>query len=518
MKRSKYNLSGRHIGSCDMGELIPVGWRACLPGDTLRIRQNALIRVSPLLAPVMSKVTVRLHNFFIPNRLMWPNFEKYITGGPDGNDATAHPYITTPNDTGFGEGSLGDYLGLMPGVPNVQVNALPFRAFNMVYNEYYRDQDLDPTGRVVSTGDGSDTTTNITTNPMRVAWKKDYFTLCRPYAQKGTEISMPLPQFPSGIPVTGTALAQSAGDGIPRLDYGTNTDRAFTSENGTNELNLSGANATSSSQGAWNDPKLEVEADNNYSGVFAVSDVPTISDLRTAFALQRYKENRSRFGSRFTEYLQFLGVRAQDARLQRPEYMGGGKAVVQFSEVMQVSPDIDTGSSEDFGVAEMKGHGIAHTRTPGINYFVPEHGIWMSFMSIIPDAIYQNSIDKEWIDIQSKEQYWQKELEHIGQEEVKNIEVKMSHNEPNGTFGWNNRYEKYRNGRSQISGEMRSSLDFWHLARNEDGNPALNLSFVQCTPRKDIHSVESRDAIWFLVNNKIGARRLVSRNTQSYVR
>lgn len=509
MKRSKYNLSGKHIGSCDIGELIPIGWKALLPGDTVRLRTNMLIRVSPLLAPVMHKVNVRVHHFFVPNRLIWAEFEKFITGGPDGNDATVHPFITTPADTGFGEGSLGDYLGLQPGVPNIPVSALPFRAFNAIFNEYYRDQDIMDIRPFVTTS-GSDATTQLTTLNMRVSWKKDYFSVCRPWTQKGTDVMLP---FPAQLPVlynddtTDPWLSRYSSDNVPTTGENpgsVNIEDTDSSLYGNRDAGVDG---------------LKLDPNGGLYAFANPADMANAEDLRTMFALQRYKENRARFGSRFTEYLQFLGVRAQDSRLQRPEYVGGGKSIVQFSEVMQTSPDIgEEGETENFGVAELKGHGVAHARANGVNYFAPEHGILMTLFSVVPDAIYQNSVDREWLKT-TKEDYWQKELEHIGQQETYKRELQFGHADGMTVpFGYNNRYEEYRHGRSQISGEMRTSLNFWHMARSEADPLALNPAFLQCSPSKRNFSIQSRDTLWFMANHKMTARRLVSNNTQSYVR
>ena len=189
MKRSKFSLSNYKLLTCDMGELVPCGLQEVLPGDTIQQATSLLLRVSPLLAPVMHPVQVRVHHWFVPHRLVWDDWEKFITGGPDGLDASTFPTITFSGGTGAAVGSLADYLGIPTGVNNLEVSALPFRGYAKIWNENYRDQDLE-TELVIDTTSGADTTTNTTL--QNVDWEKDYFTSSRPWAQKGADITVPL--------------------------------------------------------------------------------------------------------------------------------------------------------------------------------------------------------------------------------------------------------------------------------------------------------------------------------------
>jgi len=189
MKRSKFSLSNYKLLSCDMGELVPIGLTEVLPGDSIQQATSALVRVTPQLAPVMHPVHVRVHHWFVPHRLTWESWEDFITGGPDGMDDSVFPTITMPASTGAAVGTLADYLGVTPLVPSLAVSALPFRAYGLIWNEWYRDQDLQ-TALTVSLTDGNDTTTN--TLLQNVAWEKDYFTSARPWLQKGPQVSVPI--------------------------------------------------------------------------------------------------------------------------------------------------------------------------------------------------------------------------------------------------------------------------------------------------------------------------------------
>jgi len=193
VKRYKHSLSNTKLFSCDMGELVPCGLTEVLPGDSIQQATNALVRASPLLSPVMHPVNVRIHHWFVPHRLVWEDFEDFITGGPDGMDDSVFPTIAMPASTGFAVGSLADYLGVPTGVPpgasNLDVSALPFRAYALIFNEWYRDQDL-VSPLTVDLTSGPDTTTNLAL--QNIAWEKDYFTSSRPWEQKGPAITIPL--------------------------------------------------------------------------------------------------------------------------------------------------------------------------------------------------------------------------------------------------------------------------------------------------------------------------------------
>lgn len=495
MKRSKHSLSNYKLLSCDLGELVPIGITEVLAGDSIQQSTNALIRAAPMLAPVMHPVNVTISHWFVPHRLIWEDWESFITGGSDGMDASVFPTIDSPASTGFAVGSLGDYLGVPTGVASQPVSALPFRAYALIFNEWFRDQDL-VTPLTIDVGSGPDTTTN--TALQNGAWEKDYFTSARPWEQKGPAITIPLgTTAPLQMDPTSGALANSK----VRLSSSGNvySGSAFdTAVSTVGDFRISGGGPNVS---------LDVTPHTNVdlSGASAV----TVNVLREALALQRYEEARARYGSRYTEYLQYLGVRSSDARLQRPEYLGGGRQTIQFSEVLQ------TAEGED-PVGTLRGHGISSMRSNRYRRFFEEHGYVISLLTARPKAIYASGLQRHW-NRRIKEDFWQKELEHIGQQEVLNKEVYFAHASPDGTFGYQDRYDEYRRQDSTIAGEFRTTLNFWHFARIFGSSPALNADFVKCVPTENPFAVPSTDVLYIMAKHSIQARRLVSKVGTSFI-
>lgn len=493
MKRNKFSLSNYKNFSCDMGELVPCGMFEVLPGDTVQQATSMLLRCSPLVTPVMHPVHVRLHHWYVPYRLIWVDFEDFITGGPDGEDASVYPTITFGGGSGAAVGSLADYLGVTPGVNNLEVSALPFRAYAMIWNEFYRDEDLQ-TELVIDTTSGADTTTSVVM--QNINWEKDYFTSARPFEQKGPAITIPIG---TSAPVLGLAVSDSTawgGSGAALKDSVSDPPADVTKWN----------NPTVWVQGAG---ALAADLPNIRADLSNASAV-TINALREALALQRYEEARARYGSRYTEYLRYLGVTPSDARLQRPEYLGGGRQTIQFSEVLQ------TAEGED-PVGELRGHGISALRSNRYRRFFEEHGVVITLMSVRPKTIYAQGLNRMW-NRRFKEDFWQQEFQHIGQQTVLNKEVYAAHASPDGEFGWQDRYDEYRRQESSIGGEFRTVLDSWHLARIFSSDPALNDTFVECIPAADrIFAVPSNDVLWITAKHSVQARRLVSREGTSFI-
>lgn len=493
MKRSKFSLSNYKLLSCDMGELVPIGLTEVLPGDTIQQATSALVRLSPLLSPVMHPVHARIHHWFVPHRIVWDDWEDFITGGPDGDDASAFPTIDM-GGSGAAVGSLADYLGVPTGVAGLDVSALPFRGYAMIFNEWYRDQDL-VTELALSTASGVDSTTN--TALQNVAWEKDYFTSARPWTQKGPEVSLPL---------TGDADVESTGVTL-QMRAGTGTMKDVQFRGGSNFMGYQGTQEGSDTDvnfGADGTvvPGLQVNLDNVTAA--------TVNELRLALALQRYEEARARYGSRYTEYLRYLGVRSSDARLQRPEYLGGGKQTIQFSEVLQTAEGTDP-------VGELRGHGIGAMRSNRYRRFFEEHGYVFSFISVKPKTIYSQGLPRTW-NRRTKEDFFQKELQHIGQQAILNKELYAAHASPDGTFGYQDRYDEYRRIESSIAGEFRTTtLDYWHLARIFASSPSLNADFVKSVPTKRVFASTSTDALYVMANHSIQARRIVDKTGKSFI-
>lgn len=498
MKRNKFSLSNTKLLSCDMGEIVPCGLTEVLAGDSIQQATSALVRAAPLLSPVMHPVRVSIHHWFVPNRLIWEDWESFITGGPDGMDASVFPTITSPAVTGFGTGSLADYLGVPTGIPDLEVSALPFRAYALIYNEWYRDQDL-VSKLPLDVTSGPDSTTN---KDLQVgAWEKDYFTTARPWEQKGPSITVPLG---TEAPVLGLGKNNDTFNQSTitvRESDGTTTvyDHAQIIDNASGDQRMY-VEGTAASGDAW--PNIRADLTN--------ASAITVNALREALALQRYEEARARYGSRYIEYLRYLGVRSSDSRLQRPEYLGGGQDVIQFSEVLQTGEGTNP-------VGTLRGHGISATRSNRYRRFFEEHGFVLTFLVVRPKTIYGNGLFRHW-NRRTKEDFWQRELQHIGQQEVLNKEVYAGHSSPDGVFGYQDRYDEYRRQESSIAGEFReSTLNFWHMARIFSGDVALNESFIECIPTERTFAVPSQDVLYVMAKHRIQARRLVASTGASYI-
>lgn len=512
MKRSKFSLSNFKLLTCNMGELIPCGLVEALPGDTMQLSSNILLRASPLLSPVMHPVDVRVHHWFVPMRLVWDSWENFITGGPDGLNASVFPTITI-GAGGAAVGSLADYLGVPTGVASLAVSALPFRAYNLIWNEWYRDQDLQ-TPLTVSAADGADVTTNGatavvgtyaaytvgTTLASNCAWEKDYFTSARPWEQKGPAITVPLGTTApvKGIGISGGGTTATASVAVRESTPLPNRSYGFAGETANLNIRVELDGVVSGTQ------KPLVYADlSNASAV-------TVTKLREALALQRFEEARARFGSRYVEYLRYLGVKSSDARLSKPEYLGGGRETIQWSEVLT------TGVNGTDPVGTMKGHGIAAMRSNRFRRYFEEHGYVLSFMSVRPKTIYASGLPRHF-NRRLKEDFYQPELAAIGQQAVKNKEVYAAHASPDATFGYQDRYDEYRRTESTIAGEYRTTLNFWHFARIFGTSPALNATFVQCVPTEVPFAVNTTHVLWVMAKHSVQARRIVAATGKSFI-
>lgn len=479
-KRFLHDLSHLTYTSFMQGELVPLTHFEVNPGDTIEMSSSVFMRSAPLVRPLMHPVQMKIHHWFVPYRLLWDKFEDFITGGPDGDDASEFPYKSLSS---VDVGTLSDYLGIPDGAysPSFQVSALPYRGYTLIFNNFYRDQDL-VAPLAFSRASGLDTTTNGLLQMS--AWEKDYFTTCRPFESKGPDIT---------VPIGDAAPVVAAGTGIPTFNPPTGAPSALRS------VASQGAVSWDASQGSnadvpWANPALEADL----SAATGIS----IRELRRLLALQRFQENRAMYGSRYVEYLKFLGAHPADARLQLPEYLGGGVQTVQFSEVLQTTP------TEETPLGDMAGHGVGAMKSNKFRKTFQEHGIVMSLVKVLPRTIYANAVHRSWLR-RTKEDFWQPELELIGQQEVTNREVYSKSATPTDRFGYQNRYDDMRHMESRISGEFRTVLKDYHMAREFSSQPVLNSSFVTSNPRSDVYADTVDDQVYMAVHHRIAARRFL---------
>ena len=503
-KRSKFSLSHYRLFSGRMGYMMPIGITECLPGDTFQQATSVFLRCSPLVTPVMHPVHVTVHHWFVPTRLLWDDWEDFITGGPDGMNASIMPTIKAPAEGGFAIGSLHDYLGVPTGIPNLEACALPARAYALLYNECYRDQDLEQE-LPLSLESGEDTTTN--TALQRCDWARDYFTTARPWPQKGPSVTVPV-NYGDG---TGPSLSAIQLTGAPQLVRG--SDVSWRKNPGSSGPYYYWGGGSENAQ-----PRSDTAGLTVTKGTLAASATINpgdpgigsvdINQLREAFALQRFEEHRALYGSRYVEYLRYLGVKSSDARLQRPEYLGGSRQTIQFSEVLQTAP------GGDDPVGALKGHGIGAMRTNRYRRFFEEHGFAITIMMVRPISVYMQGLSRMW-NRRVKEDYYQRELQHIGQQEVLTKELYAGNSGgPTGddvVFGYQNRYDEYRWHESYVSGEFRTILNSWHMARDFANEPTLNADFINAVPTTRIFAAQENDTLYCMANHSIQARRLMSK-------
>ena len=490
--RNLFDLSHEKKLTCSMGYLVPIMCEEILPGDKFKVNTDILVRLAPMLAPIMQNINVYTHYFFVPNRLLWDKWEDFITGGADGSDASVPPTIEITNAT---TSSLADYLGIPTGITNaLAVSALPFRAYNLVYNEWYRDENLqEPV--TISLASGADTTTNTTL--LRRCWQRDYFTNALPFQQRGDAVRLPLgnsaPLKTYNVLETGEVGARSGN---------------FVVQGGDNVLGL--ASKSSSSFDPADNFNEATPAYTNFGGHYwlgaDLSDATaaTINDIRQAFQVQRWLEKNARAGARYVEtILSHFNVRSSDARLQRPEYLGGGKSPIMISEVLQSSAD----DNQPTPLATMAGHGVSAQRSHQFKKFFEEHGFVIGLLSIMPRSGYFQGLARMWNRATRYDYYWPV-FSHLGEDAVYNRELfAQGTDDDSGVFGFQPRYQEYRRRYGTVHGDFRSSLKFWHLAREFESLPQLNAEFIECNPDTRIFAVQEGDHFWVELRNNISALR-----------
>lgn len=482
LKSNVFDLSHDVKLSLKMGDLIPIMATECVPGDKFSISCESLLRFAPLVAPVMHRMDVTMHYFFCPNRLIWDNWEKFITNTEVGGTVPAHPIVT---NSGAADtiGTLRDYMGIpnLAGMPgNISFNVLPFAAYQCIYNEYYRDQNLIAEIDFMAR-DGAHASNINLLDLRKRAWQHDYFTAALPFAQKGDAVNIPLGNVEiNPLAATGGRLV-GTDDHLP-VNAGPVDTNAFGDV-------LGGTPAETTLY----DPNNTLQVGGT-----------TITDLRRAFKLQEWLERAARGGTRYIEFIKSMfGVFSSDKRLQRPEYITGVKTPVVISEVL------NTTGTEDAPQGNMAGHGVSVTSGNYGKYYCEEHGWIIGIMSVMPTTAYQQGLPKKFIK-RTPFDYYFEQFAHIGEQPIENQELYIytSDAEKDDTFGYIPRYAEYKFENNRVAGQFRSTLDFWHLGRQFASLPALNQTFIECVPDTRIFAVEDgSDYLWAHVYNKVKAVR-----------
>lgn len=571
-RKHKYNLGFMSKLTCNMGDLIPIYVQDVLPNDTFKLSLNNLIRFAPLYAPMMSEVDVYFHFFFVPNRLIWSHWETFITGSKNGLKLSEDKipqkpkysfnseYIangvepTAPSVVGAGRfnghltsGSLADYLGFQTYNNNeltdlnlsdqvyYDMDAMPFRAYNLIWSCFYRDENLtddpwfdengtnwyaDDSG-LISPSNGRSEPIEFTKLRKR-AWKKDYFTSALPWAQKGDDVIIPgsvgeLSVVPNNVvdyatlrtyshgadfvSGTGTTLAPDASLGLKvGMDstsrYGNLRAPIHIGESTTSQLGVVDINASNF--------RVSIQDVAKGLGISQSATEGTIRELRRAMAAQKFLEMRAVGGSRYQEQnLMFFGIKGSDARLQRPEFLGGCKNHVVISQLLQTS---ETTQSSALGTPA--GNAVSAGGNFIFNKTFSEYGFIMGLMSIMPKASYMDGIPRMYLKDDVFDYYWP-QFAKIGEQPIYNQELFFditNGNNPDypasqintNTFGYTPRYAEYRFRNDTIHGDFKDSLKFWTLGRSFSKTPSLNESFIECNPSNRVFNVtdESVHKCW----------------------
>lgn len=507
---STFDLSHDVKMSFRMGYLTPSCLMEAVPGDRFSLNFVNMLRFTPLVSPVMHKVRCRTEYFFIPNRILWPEWESFITGVSVGAAPEA-PYILV--DTIIDKGTLADYMGIPPGdytdVP-IRVNALPFAAYLKVVDDWYRDQNLVSEVFVeLVPGDNSSPYLGLINGPMESrAWEHDYFTSALPTPQQGTEVDLPL-TFQDNIPVVFDPTATgNPGEFVDPAGGSLGTGDVVQS---SGPVPFSQSTYINTDPAAY-DPRGSLVVD-------VQSDAATINDLREAFSLQAFLERSIRGGMRYIEQIwSHFQVKSSDSRLQRPELIGRAVQTMTISEVLATAQSNNDGETAEIGVGTMAGHGISVGGDQSMRVYCEEHGFIMGLISVTPDTAYQDGLHRMFSHEDRLSYLWPS-FANLGEQAILNKEV-LCHDlpvdplwEPDGTWGYIPRYAEYRYMNSRVAGDFRDTLAYWTLARQFSASsfPFLSAPFIQADPRTDIFAVTEGDHILAQVINAHSVNRRLPR-------
>lgn len=494
-----FNLSHSVKLSVAGGYLVPICCIETLPGDLIDYHSTVLTRLAPMIAPIMHEMDVSVSRFFVPNRLLWDNWEKFMTNPIPDDTTPVKPYF---ENVEVEEGSLLDYLG----APTVnaaddggstfqqfnyirKIDALPAAAYNRIWFDYFRDENLQQEVWTPLT-DGANLTVPWLELKQR-AWQHDYFTSCLPFAQKGVPVEIPVTDF-TDVQV------------LVKDESGNN----FRNWDSTGDI--SGANITGALAGQ--NPNFAVNE--LYASTSELTDMAsiTVQNLRWAVKLQEFLEKNARGGTRYTEIIRaHWNVISSDARLQRAEFLGYESNPVVISEVLQTSAS-DTGTTPQ---GEMAGHGLSVGSTKRTRYFCEEYGFFIAILNIRPKTAYSQGLKRMFTRWSPLDYAWPT-FAHIGEQEVLNQEIYYTDDpeECEETFGYLPRYSEYRHEFDRVAGVFRTSLAYWHMGRQFRNRPGLNGLFVTCNPTTRVFAVNNptvQDQYYCQVKNHLKIRRRLPR-------
>lgn len=481
--RSQFKIEMGHKTTFDAGYLVPIFVDEVLPGDSINLTMTAFCRLSTPIFPIMDNLHLDTFFFFVPNRLIWNNWERFMGSQDDPGDSISYlvPQITSPSG-GYAVGSIYDYMGL-PTVGQVTAgnvithNALHLRAYSLIYNQWFRDENLQ-NSVVVNTGDGPDPYTDY--QLLRRGKRHDYFTSALPWPQKGTAVSLPLG---TTAPVYGTSKSLQLTDGT------TTNSMVWSTAIGVAALGPSGLNkgASGSTSSGWSSAIGIGVATSGDTGLYtdlSTATAATINQLRESFQIQKLLERDARGGTRYTEIIRsHFGVVSPDARLQRPEYIGGGRTPILIQPIPQQSATNITGGSTPLGNLGGVGTGMGKH---GFSQSFTEHGVILGLCSVRADLNYQQGMRKMW-SRRTRYDFYFPVFAHLGEQAILNREIYATGDTVDGhVFGYQERWAEYRYKPSLITGLFRSTsagtLDAWHLAQRFTSLPTLNSTFIQDTP------------------------------------
>lgn len=485
--RSQFDRSHGHKFTMDAGWLVPYYWDEVLPGDTFSMNTHAFVRMASPLFPIMDNAFIDTHFFFTPTRIIWDNARKFF--GEQANPTDSIDYqipvlagtiASSANNTATSVQQFLNVMGIPHGIApsDVDINALPFRAYNLIYNEWFRDQNL-INSLPLNTGDGPDTLDPyFLTGMQRRGKRADYFTSCLPWPQKGEAISLPLG---TRAPVKGIGLVGSgttASEIIRNLDATYTEPHAYTTapaDANYNILAVAGQDINASSSEIFTD--------------LTTATAATINDLREAFQVQKLLERDARSGTRYPELLKnHFGVTFYDTSY-RPEYLGGGSTPLNISPIAQQAQNATSGTTDGTGVGDLAAMGTASISGHGFTKSFNEHGYVMAIMSVRADLTYQKGLRRELSKKTRYDLYWPS-LAHLGEQAVLSKEIFCDGTAGDeDVFGYQERYAEYRYKPSQISGLFQSdataSLDAWHLSQDFLTRPVLGKTFIEEDPPFD---------------------------------